>query len=271
MKAGAAEARIGSLVISLSTAGSAGEQPIDPEALPALVEEEHGRRIETQLFDDRAQELVQERLQVELLVDGLGDLIDRGELAYQTLALTVECVDLDGALEGETQLVRVPGLRNVAVDGPVVDRDAQGLGIAVGGHENADRLRVELAHLRQEVDSGHAGHAVIGQHQGHGLLVQDPQPLFSAAGGDDRELATEAQLENAEVLRLVVDVEHRVLAVVEQAARSRLHSLPRPAGAPSRKSPRPAPTRSRCCPRAALRSGGSSRAPGRSPFQPPSW
>ena len=90
--------------------------------------------------------LVQQRLQLELLVDRLGDLIHRAELAHQALALAVECVDLDGTLEGDAQLFRIPGLRNVAVDGAVVDRDTQGLGIAVGGHENADRLRIEFAH-----------------------------------------------------------------------------------------------------------------------------
>jgi hypothetical protein len=99
----------------------------------------------------------------------------------------------------------------------------ESVSIAVGCHQEAHGLRIELVHAREEIDPGHARHPVIGQDQRHRLGVDQLEPALARVRRQDRELPAEHQLEDAEVLRLVVDVEDGVLAVVEQAIRLRSH------------------------------------------------
>ena len=63
----------------------------------------------------------------------------------------------------------------------------------------------------------HARHAVIGEHERDGLRADAARaPCSPLVAVQDREVAAEGELEDAEVLGLVVDVEDRELAVVEQ-------------------------------------------------------
>jgi hypothetical protein len=48
---------------------------------------------------------------------------------------------------------------------------------------------------------------VIGDHDRHGPGIDDREAILAARGGVDGELAPERQLEDAQVLGLVVDVE----------------------------------------------------------------
>ena len=59
-----------------------------------------------------------------------------------------------------------------------------------------------------------------------GLVVERLEGLLAARGRQDGELAAEGQLEDPQVLRLVVDVEHGELAVVEDPVGARTHPHP---------------------------------------------
>ncbi len=54
-----------------------------------------------------------------------------------------------------------------------VDGADGGFGIGVGGEQDALGLGVERHGLLQEVDAGHAGHALVGEEEGDGLLALD--------------------------------------------------------------------------------------------------
>ena len=68
--------------------------------------------------------------------------------------------------------------------------------------------------LRQQLDSGHPGHALVGDDQSHRIaaqseLSQDPQRVLARARGDDREVPcvtiAEIALDRAHDLLVVVD------------------------------------------------------------------
>jgi hypothetical protein len=68
---------------------------------------------------------------------------------------------------------RIPGLVEVVVNLSGVDSADGGFGVGVGGEQDAFGLGVEGHGLLQEVDAGHAGHALVGEEQGNGLFAVD--------------------------------------------------------------------------------------------------
>ena len=66
---------------------------------------------------------------------------------------------------------RVPGLVEVVVDLGGVDGADGGFGVGVGGEQDALGLGVDGDGLLEEVDAGHAGHALVGEEEGDGLLA----------------------------------------------------------------------------------------------------
>lgn len=100
-----------------------------------------------------------------------------------------------------------------------VDGVAEDAGVAVGGDEHADRPAVELPQLAQELDTFDARHLLVGEHDGDGMLREPLEAGLCAVRRQDREVPPEGQLEDAQVVAFVVDVEHRILAMVHPARR----------------------------------------------------
>ena len=67
----------------------------------------------------------------------------------------------------------VPGLVEVVVNLGGVDGPDGGFGIGVRGEEHTLGVREHGHGLLQEVDAGHAGHALVGEEEGNGLLALD--------------------------------------------------------------------------------------------------
>ena len=187
------------------------------QALATRVEEEHARAVVAQFGGERGEQQVEQRHQLEFAVQQLRRAVQDLQLAKQMLAFAIERVVLDRIADREPHLVGRPRLRQIAVDPTVVDRFAERRGVTVRGHEDADGLRVDLAHLGEQLDAAHAVHAVVGEHHGGRVLVQDLERLLAASRDADLVVAAEGQLEDPGVLDLVVDEEDRILAVVEQA------------------------------------------------------
>ena len=148
-----------------------------------------------------------------LLVDlepAVGDLVVREQVAH-ALRLRGEvvpddahcvavglCAGCDGLDRGppvfeqvvehgvETLLGRVPRLHQVVVEADLIDRAHRRLGVRVRGKEHALRIGREGLGLRQQLDSRHPGHALVGDDQRHriaprGELSQDLQRVLEPA------------------------------------------------------------------------------------------
>ena len=66
---------------------------------------------------------------------------------------------------------RVPGLIEVVVDAGGVDGANGRFGVRVGGEEDAARFGVERARPLKHFHAAHAGHALVADEQGHGLVA----------------------------------------------------------------------------------------------------
>ena len=122
----------------------------------------------------------------------------------------------------ETLLGRVPRLHQVVVEADLIDRAHRRLGVRVRGKEHALRIGREGLGLRQQLDSRHPGHALVGDDQRHriaprGELSQDLQRVLARARGDDREVAcvaiAEIALDSSDDLLVVVDREQHGFAL----------------------------------------------------------
>jgi hypothetical protein len=79
----------------------------------------------------------------------------------------------DEIVEDRVELVlwRIPGLGQVVVDACGVDGTDGGFGVCIRGEEYALRVRVERDGFFEEVDAGHAGHALVGEEEGDDIAT----------------------------------------------------------------------------------------------------
>ena len=121
----------------------------------------------------------------------------------------------------EVLLRRVPRLHQVVVEADLVDRAHRHLGVGVRGQEDALGGGRQVCGLRQQLDAGHPGHALVGDDQRHRIAArgqscrEDLERILAGARGDDREVARVAApqiaLDGADDLLVVVDgEEHRL-------------------------------------------------------------
>ena len=114
----------------------------------------------------------------------------------------------------ELLLGRVPGLEQVVVERDVVDRRDRGLGVRVGGEQDALGVGHQRARLDEVVGARHAGHALIGDQ--HGRLIaaraqlgQQLQRLRARAGAEDAvalaEVTAQVARDRAQHSGLVID------------------------------------------------------------------
>ena len=151
----------------------------------------------------------------QALVGRLELLDQTGVLVGQaTIALSQE-ERLDGLPDHRPQLVRVERLRDVAQDAAQIDRADQRLDVGVPGEDERDQVGPDLASARDDLDPGHARHALIRDQDADLVLPQDLEGFGAAQGGVKREVASVVELEELEHVGLVVDDEHRTRAMVD--------------------------------------------------------
>jgi hypothetical protein len=88
--------------------------------------------------------------------------------------------------------------------------------VPVRRDEDPDRLGVERADSREELDARHPVHALVREHHRDGPFADHPERLLPAGRREHVELPAQPTLEHAQVLGLVVDEQHGVLAQIEQ-------------------------------------------------------
>ena len=167
----------------------------------------------------RAQHLAQRRrfaddgAEVELAVRVVRQHADvRRELLGEAPVLAHQREALDRVREDAAQLLRVPRLGDVAVDAPEVDRLDQHVDVRERGDDDADRVGADLARRLQQVEAGHLRHALVGDDRGDVFRPRQRQRLLAAAREQQLEAAPEVEAERVQVVRLVVDDQHRIFA-----------------------------------------------------------
>ena len=104
-------------------------------------------------------------------------VVERPAVADDAQALKgrpVTCLPvLEQVVEDGVELLlrRVPGLVEVVVDAGGVDGADGRFGVGVGGEQDAPRLGIEIAGPLQQLDAGHARHALVAEEQRHRLLA----------------------------------------------------------------------------------------------------
>jgi len=99
-----------------------------------------------------------------------------------------QSVGLEGASDIEAQLLRIPGFGDIAVDAPLVHCAHDRRDVGVAGQHHANRSGLAFDRFLEELDAGHAGEHLIGDHQGDLFPIEDLQALLAGLGGEDAVL-----------------------------------------------------------------------------------
>ena len=108
------------------------------------------------------------------------------------------------------QLVRVPRLGDVAVDAAAVDGVDDGADVGVAGEQQANGIRMGLAHVMQQLDARHLRHPLVGHHHVDRFLREDADALAGARGAQDAVVEPEEIADALHHVGLVVDDEDAV-------------------------------------------------------------
>ena len=161
-----------------------------------------------------ADDLVEGVLPLDLLaqVDVLGakPLVGLGQSRRQLHVLGGQPVGLQCPLDVDSQLVRLPGLLDVAIDAPVVDGAHDRVDVRVAGEHHPHRLRLALDHLLEELDPAHRGHHLVDDHQRDLLALEDLHAVVAVGRREDLVVLAQRQLEGLQDRLLVVDDEDAV-------------------------------------------------------------
>ncbi len=109
--------------------------------------------------------------------------------------------------EDDGELLRVPGLLEVALDRAGVERVDEHREIRVGRQEDADRVRSPLFGPFQELDAAHPGHALIADDDRRVEPLEQVQRGLPAERVVERERLPEGEPERVQVVLFVVDDE----------------------------------------------------------------
>src|SRR5262249_54377806 len=142
------------------------------------------------------------------------------QLLEEAGVLARQLEHLHRAVEGQAELLALPGLGDVAEDAARVDRRDDRLDVGVAGQDDAVGIRPELHRAMEEIDAVHLRHALVGDDPRRIVRLEELEPTPPALGGQHLELVAVVVGEGAEDVGLVVDDHHRVLPVVD------LHASP---------------------------------------------
>ena len=118
---------------------------------------------------------------------------------------------LDGVGQDAAQLLRVPGLGDVAVDAAEVDRLDQHVDVGERGDDDADRVGAHLARRLQQLEAGHPRHALVGHDRPRRRAARPaPAPLRRCRPSRSLKALAEVEPERVQVVGLVVDDQHRI-------------------------------------------------------------
>ena len=131
-----------------------------------------------------------------------------GELLEQPPVLEREPPLLRRALDGEPQLVGVPGLLHVREDVPLVHGHGQIVQVAVPGEQDALRVRVLRAGAREQLGPAHRLHPHVADEDVEGGPRELGERLATARRERHVEVGVEDRVEDVAHVLLVVDVEH---------------------------------------------------------------
>jgi hypothetical protein len=77
--------------------------------------------------------------------------------------------------------------------------------------DDAHGVGPDLRHLLQELEAGHARHALVRDDHRHLVLAQELERLVTTLRAENRERALEVEAEGIEVVLLVVDDQDRIV------------------------------------------------------------
>jgi hypothetical protein len=129
----------------------------------------------------------------------------------QPLDLGLEVGVVERLAQRRAQLVVVPRLRDQPVDLAAVDRVDRDLHLRVAGQHHAHDVGLALAHVGEEVDARHLGHALVGHHDLGRVLLEHVERL-AARLAHRTFMSSDAQqpLQRLEDVHFVVDEEDGV-------------------------------------------------------------
>ena len=184
-----------------------------------MAEESEDREWRTELVaghpDEVGLELARRR---QLAVGAHQLLVCPLQLGEQPLTLRDQVVALHGVAHDHLEVLRIPGLGDVAVDASAVDGVDHGADVGIAGEEKAHRVRLRLPHVVEELDAGHLRHALVRHDHVDRPLLEDGHRLAGPRGHQDP--IVEAQ-------ELPDALHHIRLVIHHQDARPlRLHPLP---------------------------------------------
>jgi hypothetical protein len=149
------------------------------------------------------------------------------QLAAAAAQLLGDLVVFQGATHDQTKLVVAPGLGDEVIDLAVVDGLDELVGVDRAGGQQAHHVGVGAAHLLEQIDARHLGHALIGHDDADGMAGQRAQGLVG--GGSEVGVAEEGRVREdashrAQQLRVVIHEQdvvahcahHSAAAVVKQ-------------------------------------------------------
>ena len=121
---------------------------------------------------------------------------------------------------GLQQVVVVPGLRDVLVNGTGIDRVHQRFHVSVSREEDPDGLLPKFCRFDEEFEPRHLRHPLVADYCGEIVLKDKFEGLSTAPRGDDRVMPREKPLQRPQIRGFVIDNEYLVIHIVCGKARS---------------------------------------------------
>jgi hypothetical protein len=137
------------------------------------------------------------------------------ELLLQAAVVAQQREALDRVRHDAAELLRVPGLRDVAVDAAQVDGLDQHVDVGEGRDDDAGCVGAQLADRLEQLEPRHLGHPLIRDDDGDVVLLGQRERLFSAVRQQELEALAEVEADRVQVVLLVVDDEHGILRELE--------------------------------------------------------
>ena len=131
------------------------------------------------------------------------------QVQRQALVLLLQAPQFARTLQGQQQLLGMPGLQQVLPDARLVDAGNDVLGVGVAGKNQAHGFRPLGTHAAQEFDALHARHALVGQHDMDELARHDGFALFRRERREHREILFQRAAQGFQRTLLVIYYQYR--------------------------------------------------------------
>ncbi len=129
------------------------------------------------------------------------------QLVRQATVLADQPALFQGAFDAVTELVLVPGLRDVAIDRLEVDRLDQVAIVGEAGEDDGHQVRPQRQAAPDHLEAMHFRHALVGHHDRDLVLSEHGQRRGTVGRGEHREIVLEVVHEGVDEILLVVDEE----------------------------------------------------------------